>query len=67
MNNITENKLFLPLVTLIGLFVILLFGNKIIIDKVADRVIQKLQREYSPSPYAPGFDPDKIDINKIKK
>jgi len=67
MNNITENKLFLPMVFLIGLLVILLFGNKIIVDKVADRVIQKLQREYSPSPYAPGFDPDKIDINKIKK
>ena len=46
---------------------ILLVCNKIIVDKVADRVIQKLQREYSPSPFSPGFDPDKIDINKIKK
>ncbi len=67
MNNITENKLFYPLVTLVVLFVVFLLGNKIIVDKVADRVIQKLQREYSPSPFAPGFDPDKIDLNKIKK
>ena len=67
MNNITENKLFIPMVFLASLFLILLFGNKVIIDKVADRVIQKLQREYSPSPFAPGFDPDKIDVDKIKK
>jgi hypothetical protein len=48
-------------------FLFLVLGNKIVIDKVADRVIQKLQREYSPSPFAPGFDPDKIDVNKIRK
>ena len=67
MNKITENKLFLPLVTLAALLLFLVLGNKIVIDKVADRVIQKLQKEYSPSPFAPGFDPDKIDVNKIRK
>jgi len=67
MKKITENKLFLPLVTLAVVFLFLVLGNKIVIDKVADRVIQKLQREYSPSPFAPGFDPDKIDANKIRK
>jgi hypothetical protein len=67
MKKITENKLFLPLVTLAVVFLFLVLGNKIVIDKVADRVIQKLQREYSPSPFAPGFDPDKIDVNKIRK
>ena len=67
MNKITENKLFLPLVTLAAVLLFLVLGNKIVIDKVADRVIQKLQKEYSPSPFAPGFDPDKIDVNKIRK
>jgi len=67
MKKITENKLFLPLVILAVVFLFLVLGNKIVIDKVADRVIQKLQREYSPSPFAPGFDPDKIDVNKIRK
>jgi hypothetical protein len=67
MNKIIENKLFLPFATLVIVFVFLVLGNRIVIDKVADRVIQKLQKEYSPSPFAPGFDPDKIDINKIKK
>jgi len=67
MNNITENKLFLPVVALAILFLGLVFGHKIIIDKVADRVIYKLQKEYSPSPFSPGFDPDKIDVNKVKR
>jgi hypothetical protein len=67
MKDITENKLFIPVVIIASFIMILLVGNKIIVDKVADRVIQKLQREYSPSPFSPGFDPDKIDINKIKK
>lgn len=67
MNKITENKFFLPLATLAAVFVLVVIGNKVIVDKVADRVIHKLQKEYSPSPFAPGFDPDKIDINKIKK
>jgi hypothetical protein len=57
----------LPVVALAILFLGLVFGHKIIIDKVADRVIHKLQKEYSPSPFSPGFDPDKIDINKIKR
>lgn len=40
--------------------------NKVLVNKVADRVILKLQKEYSPSPYGPGLDPDKINIDQIK-
>lgn len=67
MKEITESKFFLPVATLLGVVLLFLAFNKVIVDKVADRVVQKLQREYSPSPFAPGFDPDKIDISKIKK
>jgi len=35
-------------------------GN-ILVDKVADKVIEKLEKPYSPSPYGPGLDPDKLD------
>ena len=45
---------------------LLIFHEKIV-AKVADRVIHKLQRDYSPSPYGPGINPDKIDMDKIKK
>jgi len=54
----------------IGLVLALLlagFVNKYLVDKVADRVIQKLQTEYSPSPYGPGIDPDKLDVDKALK
>lgn len=50
----------------------ILFSNKLadtIIEKhynkIADKVIQKLQKEYCPSPYGPGIDPDKINIDKL--
>jgi len=38
----------------------------ILIDKTADRVINKLKKDYSPSPYGPGFDPDKISTDGLK-
>jgi len=47
----------------VGVFVI----GKVVIDKAADRVIEKLQKEYSPSPYGPGLDPDRVDVNAIKQ
>lgn len=36
-------------------------------DKVAERVVQKLKRDYVPGPYEPGFDPDKVPPGSIKK
>jgi hypothetical protein len=32
----------------------------LLVDKVANKVIERLQKDYSPSPYGPGFDPDKV-------
>lgn len=65
--DLKDNKIFWGLIALTIFNLTLLFGSKFIIDKVADRVIQKLQKEYSPSPYGPGFDPDKINIDFFKK
>lgn len=42
------------------------FIFKIGVDKISDKVIEKLQKEYSPSPYGPGIDPDKVDPNALK-
>lgn len=39
--------------------------GKVLVDKIADKVIQKLQKDYSPSPYGPGIDPDKLDSEKL--
>jgi len=53
-----------------GLAVVLFaigFGGNFVIDKIANRVIYKLQKDYSPSPYGPGIDPDRLDVDAVKK
>ena len=42
-------------------------GKKVVINSVADKVIQKLERSYSPSPYGPSLDPDKVDVIELDK
>jgi hypothetical protein len=46
-------------------FVSLVFGSMIfggiIMDRLADKVIDRMEKPYSPSPYGPGLDPDKLD------
>jgi len=42
------------------------FFSQLFVDIVADRVIEKLEREYSPSPYGPGIDPDKVNFDFLK-
>lgn len=67
MNNNDNNKL---LWIVIGLTVVMLvvgLGSKSLVNKISDRVIQKLQKEYSPSPYGPGIDPDKLDVEKLRQ
>jgi hypothetical protein len=63
MNN---NKLVYLFVALTVLLLVFGIGTKVFVEKVADRVIYKLQKDYSPSPYGPGIDPDKIDLDKVK-
>jgi hypothetical protein len=48
-------------VALGGLVVVAVIGN-VFVDFTADRVIEKLEKDYSPSPYGPGIDPDKVDM-----
>lgn len=42
-------------------------GIKKISERAADNVIKNLQRDYAPGPYAPGFDPDKVDPNYFRQ
>jgi hypothetical protein len=67
MTNNKHNKLLWVVGVLSVVLVAIVLGNNYIVNKIADKVIQKLQKDYSPSPYGPGFDPDKIDIEKIQK
>ncbi len=65
MNNV-NNRFFWIVVGLTAVMLFLGVGGKFLVDKVADVVVEKLKRDYSPSPYGPGIDPDKIDMDKIK-
>lgn len=54
----------------IGLFafVVLFFVfNEVVVQRTTARVIQKLQKQYSPSPYGPGLNPDKVDPDALRK
>ncbi len=60
MDESTKRKLLWGLLILTVFNVVVFAGGRLLINKVADKVIQRLQKDYSPSPYGPGFDPDKI-------
>jgi hypothetical protein len=65
--NESGSRLFYIVIVLVVVLVVVGVGGKFLIDKIADRVIQKLQKEYSPSPYGPGLDPDKVDAESIRR
>jgi hypothetical protein len=66
MEDLLKNKLFWAVALLavfnLGFYVV----GKALVDKTADRVIEKLQKEYSPSPYGPGLDPDRVDPDGLR-
>jgi len=35
--------------------------NSLLVNKVTVKVIEELRRSYTPGPYDPGFDPDKVN------
>jgi hypothetical protein len=71
MQNDNEKYLGWAAVVLGIVMFVVFFGKEVILDKVtdhvADKVVIKLQKSYSPSPYGPGLDPDKIDVKKISQ
>lgn len=67
MNALGNNKLFYIVIALTIGLVAVGFGGNLLVDKLANRVIQKLQKEYSPSPYGPGIDPDRIDMDAVRR
>lgn len=61
-----KNKLHVAFLGLVLAMIVCAIGGKVFVDKISDKVIEKLQKDYSPSPYGPGIDPDKLDVDKIK-
>lgn len=65
MNN-ANNKFFWIVIGLTAAMLFIGVGGKVFINKVADVVVEKLKKDYSPNPYGPGIDPDKIDLDRLK-
>jgi hypothetical protein len=61
MEDILKNKMFIIVAVFMMFNVMIFVGGKYIVNKAADEVIERLERNYSPSPYGPGLDPDKVD------
>jgi hypothetical protein len=68
MDELKNNKMFWALIAVTVCNIGAFFIGKVVVDKAADRVIQKLQKEYSPgnSPYGPTLDPDKLNPDALK-
>lgn len=67
MDEFKNNKLFYSIIIFTILNFLFFFASGFIIHKTTDKVIEKLQKEYSPSPYGPGLDPDKVEKDNFKK
>jgi len=60
-----NNVLFYAFLALTAVLLVFSLGVGVFVEKVSDRVVQKLKQEYTPSPYGPTIDPDKVDLNKV--
>jgi hypothetical protein len=56
-----QNKILIIASVILGLLLVVLLGNELLINKISNRVIEQLKRDYVPGPYDPGFDPDKVN------
>ena len=66
MEDLLKNKLFIVVVALTCVNLLFFVGGKLIVNKAADQVIERLERSYSPSPYGPGLDPDKVNPQALE-
>ena len=62
MKNLKSKQVLLIVVGAFAVIMGLMIVGDFVVDKVADRVIDKLSKDYCPSPYGPGLDPDKVPV-----
>lgn len=60
MEDLLKNKLFWICVGLLMFNACVFVVGKAVVDKAADEVMERLEKDYSPSPYGPGYDPDVV-------
>jgi hypothetical protein len=67
MDDLLKNKLFWIVIVIGVVFLGVMKGSDVLVDRIAEKAVQKLMKEYSPSPYGPGIDPDKIDAESMRR
>jgi hypothetical protein len=66
MNKLQKTMVWIA-VSLFSVMLLVGLGGNFVVDKIADKVIEKLEKPYGPSPYGPGFDPDRINVNAFNR
>ena len=66
MENLKNNKLAWIALVFIFLNLTVLLMSKFIVERTTNEVIQRLKQNYSPSPYGPSFDPDKVSPDHLR-
>ena len=62
-----ENKWIWVIFGVVLLNIVGFAASELLVRRTTTKVIEKLQKEYSPSPYSPGIDPDKVNPDFFKK
>lgn len=66
MNEWLKNRLVLVVVASSVVLWLFVLQFMFLTNTVKSRVINELRQNYSPSPYGPGFDPDKVNPQAFK-
>jgi hypothetical protein len=62
-----KNYILTILATIVTTLFVVVLASNLLVNKVSDKVIQELKRTYTPGPYDPGFDPDKLNPSVMKE
>jgi len=63
-----KNNKWIWIIVGVTVFNVVLFGmSELIVRRTTNKVIERLQKEYSPSPYGPGLDPDKVNPDALRR
>lgn len=66
MEDLKNNKLVWIVVAFLLFNLTVLGLSSLIVERTTKQVIEKLKQEYSPSPYGPSFDPDKVSPDHLR-
>ena len=56
-----RNMLKVVAAIVIGLLLSTVILGEVFMGRLTDKVIERMEKPYSPSPYGPGLDPDQLD------